>query len=91
MAYIQQGTGNIPLWIQSPIPPHPKGALLDCEMVTVVWCVNLLEVAIRKRVHCGHKGTDMVRLQRLNDDQLVLRRPQNDPLPSYTNTTCLNR
>ncbi len=44
--------------------------------------VTLMKVAIRRWVHCGHKGMDMVskqwsgRLWHLNDAQLVQRGPQ---------------
>ncbi len=74
-------------WCESPVPPHPKGALLDWDLVTVeaiwvkwthchvivmfkkpvwddlsfvTWCIILLEVAVRRCVHCSHKGKDMV-------------------------------
>ncbi len=49
------------------------------DLSFVTWCIILLEVSIRRWVHCSHKGTDMVsnnRLWRLNDAQLVLRGPK---------------
>ncbi len=52
------------------------------DLSFVTWCIILLEVAIRRWVHCSHEGMDMVskqhsgRLWRLNNAQLVLRGPK---------------
>ncbi len=50
-------------------------------LMFVIWCIIQLEVAIRRWVHCSHKGMDMVSNNTqvawcLNDAQLVLRGPK---------------
>lgn len=71
---------------------HLSRALLDWDLLTVeeiwvdvnlvTWRVILVEAAIRKWAHYGHKGVDMEqqqylgRLWCLNDGQLALRDPQ---------------
>jgi len=54
----------------TPVPPHPKDALLGLDLVTVRAILELnslscsrnqFEVAIRGWVHGGHKGVDMIR------------------------------
>ncbi len=69
------------------------------DLSFVTWSIILLEVAIRRWVHCSHKGMDIGQLQysgrlwRLNDAQLVLRAqrvPRKYPPHHYTTTTSLN-
>jgi len=65
-------------WCKS--PEFKKPVWDDLSFVT--WYVILLKVAIRRWVHCGHKGVDMVskqylgRLWHLNNAQLALRGPK---------------
>ncbi len=71
------------------------------DLSFVTWCIILQEVAIRRWVHCSHKGMDMVsnntpgRLWRLNDAQLVLRGPKCakkiSPTHYTTTTSSLNQ
>ncbi len=49
------------------------------EMIWALWrCIILLELAIRRWIHCSHKGMDCnnIQLWCLNDAQLVLRVPK---------------
>ncbi len=51
------------------------------DLSFVKWCIILLEVFIRRWVHCSHKGMDMAinntrRLWCLNNAQFVLRGPK---------------
>ncbi len=47
------------------------------DLSFVTWCIILLEVAIRRWVHCSHKGMDMVSNNTItNDAKLELRGPK---------------
>ncbi len=55
------------------------------DLSFVTWCIILLEVAIRRWVHCSHKGMDMV-----SNNTQVGKGAQSVPRHHYT-TTSLNR
>ncbi len=71
------------------------------DLSFVAWCIILLEVAIRRWVHCSHKGNGhgqkqySGRLWRLNNAQLDLRAqsvPRNiPPTPLHHHTPAWNR
>lgn len=66
-----------------PVPLHPNVALLDRDVLTmkairVQWThchVNLLKMAIRRWVQCGHKGTGML-LNRLLKHLIGTKAPE---------------
>ncbi len=63
-------------------PNYTSQHLKGDDLSFVTWCIILLEVAIRRWVHCSHKGMDMVsnnywgRMWSLNEAQLVLWGPK---------------
>ncbi len=59
------------------------------DLSFVTWCIILLELAIRRWVHCSHEGIDGLqqysgRMWRLNNEKLVISVPRKYPLHHYS-------